>query len=218
MVRTIRLIRNEEDPSGKKVVVLFDNVKSGELKAGEEITLEGDDKLHIITLRGGMLSPKTFMQSLLIPEGTHSYIFQIDMLDIGKNGYTPVLRPTDGRRLPADDRLHTLIGTNALQVLLDPKTRSMLKTDPKGTLKLNIEEENWSMTLTTNMFKRKVLTQQYASFKESMFSVIRGGGSRGTFLRKEDQRRTVLKHILDNYFSYLPDYVVEKDGTLRLKP
>ena len=215
-MRTIRIIRPKRMESGaNKLSITVDGNKAGDLGNGKEIVINADEKAHEISGKGGLLAGKGFAFQYHIPAGSCSYVFQMDMLN-SKNGYTPVLRPTNGDRLKDDAAVRTVIGVTAVQTLLSDSVRGSLSADTLITL--NLLGDKWQLIASEAGSQRVLVEQPYGSTQVTGV-LLQGLASSidKMFYDTPERRQETLDYIFNEYLRYLPDYEPAGQYTLRKK-
>jgi hypothetical protein len=198
-----------------KLQVLLDGEKAGKLVHGKEISLTVDEGEHQITGDGGLFA-KSFRFQLDIPSGKCSYCFQTDILSV-RNGYLPIIRPSDGQRLKDDVTVRSVMGSEITRLLLNEKVRATLTADT--VIQVNLSEDKWQVTAAENGQVRVLLEQGYSSTDATgslILSVIASALDSVAYSTPE-QRQETLKNLFDNYLRYLPDYEITSGSTLRFK-
>ncbi len=206
-MRNITIMRPKRMEAGAmKLQVFVDGSKSGDLANGKEISLSVDENKHEINAHGGLLAGKGFGFSINIPSGQYSYTFQVDMVN-AKNGYTPVLRPTDGSRLKDDVKVRTIIGAETTQVLLKDEIRQRLTSD--SLIQPVLSDDKWQLVLNQNAQTSVLYEQSYSS--TNVLGVVLGGIASAIDKMMYDtpeHKQETIDNLFDNYLKYLPDYEV----------
>ena len=216
-MRTIRLIRPARmKAAALKLQVELDGNKAGKLANRSELTLEMDENAHELHMRGGLLASKDFCASLIVPAGSYSYCFQIDVIDFKTSGnYKPILRPCAGEPLKEDTRLRSLIGAASTLVLLDPKVRSALSQEDTR-IQLRLEIDSWNLALVTGQQRTVIFSQPYSSRGGSLLSAAVGSMERLSVDTPEHREETI-RHTFTEYLDLLPDYEHATEDSLRLR-
>jgi len=215
-MRKITIMRPKRMEAGAmKLQVFADGNKAGDLANGKEVVLNVDENAHEIDAHGGMFAGKGFGFKFHIPAGNYSYCFQTDMIN-AKNGYVPILRPTDGQRLKDDVKVRSLIGTEATQVLLKEETRNLLASG--GLAQVNMLDDKWQINVVKEGQSQTVYEQGYSSTQ--VVGVILGGIA--SVLDKmsydtPEHKEETLNQLFTAYFNYLPDYEIVDGRSLKFK-
>lgn len=207
-MRTLRICRPKRmEAALVKLIVEVDEKNIGKLRNGNELSVSVDEQAHTLFVHGGKLAGKSFSSKLMIPAGSCSYSFQIDMLPVSgaSNNYKPVFRPCGGSPLKDTTRVVTLLGATLTIALLDANLRDILAKIPQARLQLILEEQQWRLDLCAGAQRKAVLTQPYSQTKGKtlglMINAIEHAG-----LQTPEGREKLTNQIFDQYVCFFPDY------------